>query len=215
MGRLSRISWVTRWQPLRLADRWNVVCLIMENYIWVFAKIDKYFEKFFSLLLFGSGVYFLCIIKKLKAMIQSAKVTFSKIGVISAKVTSSKNGVASQEKKGTLFMPRVVLQIEGRKSLKTGYLQLSRFDKKDYQGLAVLPDFIVIITKQEYITVGEDIEERKAISRSEAGEIVDVQEDGFICRIGNKIQLRNIDCEMIGERDLTEEEIRDLEQENN
>ena len=74
-------------------------------------------------------------------MIQSAKVTFSKIGVISAIVTSSKNGVASQEKKGTLFMPRVVLQIEGRKSLKTGYLQLSRFDKKDYQGLAVLPDF--------------------------------------------------------------------------
>lgn len=112
-------------------------------------------------------------------------------------------------------MPRVVLQIEGRKSLKTGYLQLSRFDKKDYQGLAVLPDFIVIITKQEYITVGEDIEERKAISCSAAGEIVDVQEDGFICRIGNKIQLRNIDCEMIGERDLTEEEIRDLEQENN
>lgn len=148
-------------------------------------------------------------------MIQSAKVTFSKIGVISAKVTSSKNGVASHEKKGTLFMPRVVLQIEGRKSLKTGYLQLSRFDKKDYEGLAILSDFIVIITKHEYITVGEDIEERKAISRSEAGEIVDVQEDGFICRIGNKIQLRNIDCEMIGERDLTEEEIRDLEQENN
>ena len=148
-------------------------------------------------------------------MIQSAKVTFSKIGVISAKVESSSTGVASHEKRGTIFIPRVVLQIEGRKSLKTGYLQLSRFDKKDYQGLAVLPDFIVIITKQEYITVGEDIEERKAISRSEAGEIVDVQEDGFICRIGNKIQLRNIDCEMIGERDLTEEEIRDLEQEYN
>lgn len=148
-------------------------------------------------------------------MILSAKVTFSKIGVISAKSISSSTGVASHEKRGTIFIPRVVLQIEGRKSLKTGYLQLSRFDKKDYQGLAVLPDFIVIITKQEYITVGEDIEERKAISRSEAGEIVDVQEDGFICRIGNKIQLRNIDCEMIGERDLTEEEIRDLEQENN
>ena len=148
-------------------------------------------------------------------MIQSAKVTFSKIGVISAKVTSSKNGVASQEKKGTLFMPRVVLQIEGRKSLKTGYLQLSRFDKKDYQGLAVLPDFIVIITKQEYMIVGEDAEERKAISRTEAGEIVDVQNEGFICRIGNKIQLRNIDCEVLGERELTEEEIKDLEQENN
>lgn len=146
-------------------------------------------------------------------MIQSAKVTFSKIGVISVKVTSSKNGVASQEKKGTLFMPRVVLQIEGRKSAKTGYLQLSRFDKKDYQGLAILPDFIVIVTKQEYITVGEDAEERKSISRAEAGEIVDVQEEGFICRVGNKIQLRNIDCVVLGERDLTEEEIADLESE--
>ena len=137
-------------------------------------------------------------------MIESAKVTFSKMGVHCVE-----GHVAN------IYTPRVSLQIEGRKSLKTGYLQLSRFDKKDYQGLAVLPDFIVIITKQEYITVGKDIEERKAISRSEAGEIVDVQEDGFICRIGNKIQLRNIDCEMIGERDLTEEEIRDLEQENN
>lgn len=146
-------------------------------------------------------------------MIQSAKVTFSKIGVISVKVTSSKNGVASQEKKGTLFMPRVVLQIEGRKSAKTGYLQLSRFDKKDYQGLAILPDFIVIVTKQEYITVGEDAEERKSISRAEAGEIVDVQEEGFICRIGNTIQLRNIDCEIIRERSLTEEEVMELDEE--
>ena len=83
-------------------------------------------------------------------MIQSAKVTFSKIGVISAKVESSSTGVASHEKRGTIFIPRVVLQNEG-----------------------------------------------------------------FICRIGNKIQLRNIDCEVLGERELTEEEIKDLEQENN
>jgi hypothetical protein len=48
-----------------------------------------------------------------------------------------------------------------------------------------------------------------------AGEIVDVQNEGFICRIGNKIQLRNIDCEVLGERELTEEEIKDLKQENN
>lgn len=146
-------------------------------------------------------------------MILSAKVTFTKIGVISVKVESSSTGVVSHEKRGTIFMPRVVLQIEGRKSLKTGYLQPSRFDKKDYQGLAILPDFIVIVTKQEYITVGEDAEERKSISRAEAGEIVDVQEEGFICRIGNTIQLRNIDCEIIRERSLTEEEVMELDEE--
>ena len=133
--------------------------------------------------------------------------------ILSAKVTFSKIGVISETKKGTLFMPRVVLQIEGRKSAKTGYLQLKRFDKKDYQGLAILPDFIVIITTSEYITVGEDAEERKSVSRAEAGEIVDVQEEGFICRVGNKIQLRNIDCVVLRERELTEEEIADLESE--
>ena len=136
-------------------------------------------------------------------MILSAKVTFSKIGVHCV-----------EGHIGNIYTPRVSLQIDGRKSAKTGYLQLNRFDKQDYQGLAILPDFIVIITATEYITVGEDAEERKAISRTEAGEIVDVQEQGFICRIGNKIQLRNIDCVVLRERDLTEEEIADLESEN-
>lgn len=103
-------------------------------------------------------------------------------------------------------------KLRGRKSAKTGYLQLRRFDKKDYQGLAILPDFIVIITATEYITVGEDAQERKSVSRAAAGEIVDVQEEGFICRLGNRIQLRNIDCELLGERELTEEELKELDE---
>ena len=46
--------------------------------------------------------------------------------ILSAKVTFSKIGVISEAKKGTLFIPRVVLQIEGRKSAKTGYLVVLR-----------------------------------------------------------------------------------------
>ena len=134
-------------------------------------------------------------------MILSAKVTFSKIGVHCVEGHT-----------GNIYTPRVSLQIEGRKSAKTGYLQLNRFDKQDYQGLAILPDFIVIITATEYITVGEDAEERKAISRAEAGDIVDVQEEGFICRLGNRIQLRNRDCEVLGERELTQEELKELDE---
>ena len=57
-----------------------------------------------------------------------------------------------------------------------------------------------------------DAEERKAISRAEAGDIVDIQEEGFICRIDNRIQLRNIDCEVLGERELTEEELKELDE---
>ncbi len=57
----------------------------------------------------------------------------------------------------------------------------------------------------------EKAEERKAISRDEAGEIVGVQEEGFLCRKENQLQLRNIDCELIGERTLTAEEIQELD----
>ena len=87
-------------------------------------------------------------------------------------------------------MPRIVLRIQGRKSAKIGYLMPDRFDQKDYIGLALLPDFIVVITKNEYIVVDEKAEERKAISRDEAGEIVGVQEEGFLCRKENQLQLR-------------------------
>ena len=54
---------------------------------------------------------------------------------------------------GNMYMPRIVLRIQGRKSAKIGYLMPDRFDRKDYIGLALLPDFIVVITKNEYIVV--------------------------------------------------------------
>lgn len=133
-------------------------------------------------------------------MIESAKVTFSKIGMH-----------ACQGHVGNMFMPRISMKIQGRKSAKTGYLAPGRFGKTDYLGLAILPDFIVIITTSEYITVGESIEEIGKISRADAGEIVNVQEDGFICKIGNKIQLRDMSCEVIRERELTEEELKGFE----
>lgn len=132
-------------------------------------------------------------------MLESAKLTFSRIGVHTA------GGHV-----GVMYMPRVVLRIQGRKSAKIGYLAPNRFDKKDYIGIALLLDFIVIITKNEYIVVDEKAEERKAISREEAGEIVGVQAEGFLCRKENQLQLRNIDCELIGERPLTAEEIQAL-----
>ena len=129
-------------------------------------------------------------------MLESAKLTFSRVGVHTM-----------EGHVGNMYMPRIVLRIQGRKSAKIGYLMPDRFDQKDYIGLALLPDFIVVITKNEYIVVDEKAEERKAISRDEAGEIVGVQEEGFLCRKENQLQLRNIDCELIGERPLTAEDI--------
>ena len=133
-------------------------------------------------------------------MIESAKVTFSRIGVHTM-----------EGHVGNMYMPRIVLNIQGRKSAKTGYLPPNRFDRKDYIGIALLLDFIVIITKTEYIVVDEKAEERKAISREEAGEMVGVQKEGFLCRKAGMLQLRDIDCELVGERELTPDEIRELD----
>ena len=96
-------------------------------------------------------------------MLESAKLTFSRVGVHTM-----------EGHVGNMYMPRIVLRIQGRKSAKIGYLMPDRFDRKDYIGLALLPVFIVVITKNEYIVVDEKAEERKAISRDEAGEIVGV-----------------------------------------
>ena len=133
-------------------------------------------------------------------MIESAKVTFSRIGV------------HTEGYHGAIFMPRIVLNIQGRKAGKTGYLAPQRFDKKDYQGLAILPDFIVVITTNEYIIVDEKVEEKAALSVAETGRIVGVQEEGFLCVKENHLTLRDITGQVIGERELTTEEIAELNQ---
>ena len=107
-------------------------------------------------------------------------------------------------------MPRIVLRIQGRKSGKTGYLAPKRFDKTDYKGLAILPDFIVVITSQEYIIVDEKVEEKIALPVAETGQIVGVQKEGFLCRKDNMLQLHDITGNVVAERELTEEEISRL-----
>ena len=139
--------------------------------------------------------------KTLTIMIESAKLTFSRIGV---------HFFDGQPRNDTIYMPRIVLRIQGRKSGKTGYLAPKRFEKKDYLGLAILPDFIVVITSQEYIIVDEKVEEKVALPVAETGQIVGVQEEGFLCRKDNMLQLHDITGNDVAERELTEEEISRL-----
>ena len=136
-------------------------------------------------------------------MIESAKITFSRIGFHS-----------SQGDHGVIWMPRVALTIQGRKHAKTGYLpgkdRLDRFSKKDFLGLCILREYIVVITKNEYIIVDEKAEERVSLDPKDVGRIVGVQEEGFLSVKDNHLMLRDITGTVIGERDLTEEEIKEL-----
>ena len=136
-------------------------------------------------------------------MIESAKITFSRIGFHT-----------SEGDNGVIWMPRVAITIQGRKSAKTGYLpgkdRLDRFEKKDYQGLCILRECIVVITTNEYIIVDEKAEERVSLDPKDVGRIVGVQEEGFLSVKDNHLMLRDITGTVIGERDLTEEEIKEL-----
>ena len=137
-------------------------------------------------------------------MIESAKITYSRIGFHT-----------SEGDHGVIWMPRVALRIQGRKSAKVGYLpgkdRLDRFGKRDYLGLCILPDFIVVATKNEYIIVDEEAKERVSLDPKEVGRIVGVQEEGFLSVKENHLMLRDITGQVIGERELTAEEIAGLD----
>ena len=85
------------------------------------------------------------------------------------------------------------------------------FAGEPYLGLAILPDFIVVITNNEYIIVDEkSVEEKAALPVAETGRIIGVQNEGFLCVKDNRLRLINITGQVIGERELTAEEIAEL-----
>lgn len=141
----------------------------------------------------------------------NAKVSFSRIGC-----TACQNGAIQ---KSEVFIPKISVYLEGRKTAVVGYLykakeQISpnvttwgRFVKKDFMGQAICEKFIVIGTKAEYITVGEDAQEHAAISKAEAGRIVSVDAQSFLCVKGTTLTAYDFDCKAVGSRELTEEEI--------
>lgn len=137
--------------------------------------------------------------------IESAKITFSSIGVTS-----------SNSPRTVIYIPRVSMKIEGRKTAKTGYLTgknksgLSRFEKKSYMGIALCKEMFVIITETEYITIGEDATEHGSISIFDAGVIIGTEEDGFICFKDGMILKYDINCSVASSRNATEEEFAQI-----
>ena len=79
-------------------------------------------------------------------------------------------------------------------------------------GLAILPDFIVVITNNEYIIVDEKtVEEKVALPVAEKGRIVGVQNEGFLCVKNRMLRLFDINGQVVGERELTEDDIAELD----
>lgn len=137
------------------------------------------------------------------------------MSIINAKVSISRFGCTSFSSTGethrsVMYMPKISIALEGRKSAKTGYLAPDRFGKQNYVGLTICEKFLVICTTAEYITVGEDAQEHASISVSKAGRIISANAQSFLCIKGTTLTAYDFDCIVLGSWELTEEEINRL-----
>lgn len=132
--------------------------------------------------------------------ITSAKISFSRIGVHTANGSSA------------IYMPRVTLNLEGRKTSKSGYFDIGRFSKKDYLGLALCPACVVILTASEYIFVWDDAKEHACAAREDLGRIVGMDEEGPIMLKGEELRWYDKNAECIFHRPMDEKEAEMLKE---
>ena len=135
-------------------------------------------------------------------MIESLKHSFSKVGVHTITGGTSK-----------MYMPYLKLKISGRKTLLTGYLAPDRYKPSDFEAVYICTDFVVIVTKDEIITVNEKAQEVASIKIADSGPLVSYQEDGFICGKDRIITLYDVNCVPKDTREVTDEEYKRLKTE--
>lgn len=103
-------------------------------------------------------------------------------------------------------MPYLKLNIRGRKTMKTGYLEPSRYSPSDFKAAYICNDFVVIETKSDLITVNEQIKEVASLHIDNVGPLVSYDEDGFICLKERTITLYDANCKPIRSRAITDDE---------
>ena len=108
-------------------------------------------------------------------------------------------------------MPRITLNIEGRKTKKAGYLAPGRFSKEELKDVVVLPGFVVVITAKENIFIWEDAEEHASLKIDEAGHIISMQEEGVVMYRDGEIALYDKTATCLVRKTLSEEESKEVE----
>lgn len=133
------------------------------------------------------------------------RVSFSQIGI-----TSSMN-----PKRQVLHYPVLwILNPQTGRCKRHDHLELKdEITKNNYQGLAEAAEFVLVLTQSVYYSFSsKDGQLITKSPRSEvSGQIIGVQAEGVLFRDNNYLILRDKELNEVGKRELTLEEIQELD----
>lgn len=136
--------------------------------------------------------------------IQSLEIKFSKIGV------NQVNGKQDKIEKISTYIPVAVVQFDGESKKKRVYLSSIVSDKKSIKEVIAGDTFICLKIDGDYKVYNLDGELQGNISSEEYGNLLQVNEDSFILLKDSVITLMNDKGEVTGSRELTEEELKTI-----
>lgn len=136
--------------------------------------------------------------------IQSLEIKFSKIGV------NQVNGKQDKIEKISTYIPVAVVQFDGESKKKRVYLSSIVSDKKSIKEVIAGDTFICLKIDGDYKVYNQDGELQGNISSEEYGNLLQVNEDSFIFLKDSVITLINDKGEVTGSRELTEEELKTI-----
>ena len=123
----------------------------------------------------------------------------------------SRVGVHGLNAKAILYMPMATIDYnESNKKKQSVYLDVDdKMIKKDYfKSLIIGLSFFAGVTADQYIIFDEDGKRTGTTSIVEVGELIQVNEDSFICLKGRLASWIGINGSIIKSRDLTDEELK-------
>lgn len=136
--------------------------------------------------------------------IQSLEIKFSKIGI------NQVNGKQDKIEKISTYIPVAVVQFDGESKKKRVYLSSIVSDKKSIKEVIAGDSFICLKIDGDYKVYNLDGELQGNISSEEYGNLLQVNEDSFIFLKDSVITLINDKGEVTGSRELTEEELKTI-----
>ena len=132
------------------------------------------------------------------------------MSIKSVKVTMSSVGVNSVDKpRRVKYMPIANITYNEKDMQKKSVLLDNCMVKKDYfKGWIIGVSFFAGITKDSYQIYDEEGNRTGTAMIEEVGRIIQVNQDDFICLKGKYASLVNTKGEVIGGRELTNEELK-------
>jgi len=136
--------------------------------------------------------------------IQSLEIKFSKIGI------NQVNGKQDKIEKISTYIPVAVVQFDGESKKKRVYLSSIVSDKKSIKEVIAGETFICLKIDGDYKVYNLDGELQGNISSEEYGNLLQVNEDSFFFLKDSVITLINDKGEVTVSRELTEEELKTI-----